>query len=241
MRTFCLIGMERSGNHAFMQWLVSRYRTRIVTQRIQPRGKLCEVVTACHSNHVMSKEARRPDIFFENYLNGNVDQDRMYTDSIFILRDPYNWLASLVSFYNFNMATCNHRFFIGQWIAHAHAITEGSQWVNYNRWCTDEGKQYYESLLDLPKVENDAVPTGRGKRSSFGKDADNKFQERYLKVLEHKDDSVIYKHILGQYPELVMYANRLFGMSTPKELEGVYAGRNDVIVAWKNRQGRGLA
>jgi len=225
MKTICHIGMERSGNHAIMQWIARRYRPYVVTQRVIPQVGKCKAATALNCSDKMGKHERESALFYDLVLNGDINKlDRDYDQVFIVLRDPYNWLASLVSsFYDFNITTCNYRFFVSTWIAHANSAMSGATWINYNKWIDDEHKLWYANSLGLPKVKHDDTPSNLGRGSSYGKDADQNYTERYINTLGQTDESVIYKHILRQYPELVFYGRQLFGMATPPELSELFA------------------
>jgi hypothetical protein len=232
------VGLSRSGNHPFLNWLLYKYTGRIAFVNHRQLGVSIEALRR-HENHINNGDLpcfESPDrervsnssfwdllvISYENQPLDRVFGLDEKSRNIFILRDPFNYFASRL----------RHRE-IGRWpIAPAIKLwksyakealdPQDKIFVNFNRWCAE--KDYRQELCRELEVEFndlgiDEVPNNGG-GSSFegtehqGSAAGMKTTERWKSFIE--DDGYGGKRlekykIVFQDQELLDLSDQIFG------------------------------
>lgn len=155
--TFC--GVQRCGNHAIINWVINHFNKE----------------ECVHHNNLdlgaVTEDSGEVAIYsYENHLPTDVFQSATHPigSPYIILRDPYNWLASLLAF----GPRAGLHLYLSWYIGYAnYAINNPSQFISYNQWVLSENyknelrkRMYLPTLTKEVSIKNVA---SQGGGSSF--------------------------------------------------------------------------
>lgn len=215
-----ILSLSRSGQHAFCNWL-------------------CLQVGECtffnHDGHVNEDGSVTPNVTYQKPYSGQGHSYNTVTlnenfisaiDSdftIILLRDPFNWIASLCASVRRSDAQMK------TWATHYQTLTEmatrgdGDLLVKYNDWFASE--EYRKIICDhmglsfTDKGINQVPATGEGSSFDYqeydGKAQEMKVLERWRHVIGDNSTNITsteYRKIFDDYPFLKQIADEHFDM-----------------------------
>lgn len=239
MLHFSFCGMQRSGNHAIIEWLLNHfnyYSHRNNILGFHYTDKPAQIYEQISDNntvecHIDSWENYYPgriqtlkkehDNFFS--FSSSSSSDSSFTTSIFplivILRDPYNWWASYYRFpiLNPNVLNQPREYAITKYIAHAEYIKKSTKkiynnYISYNKWVNNyDYRREIEERYGLKK--SDVGMNKVSETSKFGSTFDRfAYQNKANKMkIEER-----WKKVIGdwRYTEaLALYKEKLADIS----------------------------
>ena len=217
MRTVFL-GMQRSGNHAIIEWYRSHFDCSVIFQNnIDVYGAVAQVhrtSTPPFQHWIRSYENIDPETLAEWGTDPEAAIDRL----LVVLRDPYNWTASMCKRFNGGenkpMIFKTWQETIPTYIRLCDYVrTHPNNWVNYNFWF--QAPKYRRQLEERWGLEqnDDTVD----KVSDFG--GGSSFQAgcrsaQDLKVMDRWrecKDVPEYRDVILAHPEFKDISQELFG------------------------------
>lgn len=229
-------GLRRSGHHAVLMWLIGMIpKTTLYYNCYLADQKLDRPITANRIQWFQDgrekdisefhPKKREPNTVFWNAEDSFIDPDfniseYTFTDSklLIVLRDPYNLIASRMSFHSKNYEDRIHEIYKHLLI---YPETTNVYKINYNYWFSDEvyRKQIAEKLglnFDDHYLQRLSLSG-----SSFDKNRNTyENNSQKLKVLERyknytEKNNTAYKDYFEKYPELVAIGKEFFNMERP--------------------------
>lgn len=216
---FSFIGMQRSGNHAVIEWFLSHFDSYLFRNNI-----LMKTYSGMESQVIRYNydEKNLPQCIVESWENFAAEEIEIHPDSypiVLILRDPWNWWASWFRFHipNPNVHNIQRVNTIPMYISHANfARKYPEQTILFNKWFADVNyRREIESRYGLKENDSTINTVSKfGSGSTFdslnmdGKAQNMKVLERYKKVLHLRD----YVVPLRRFPELCDISKELFNM-----------------------------
>jgi hypothetical protein len=220
MMILTFTGIQRCGNHAIIDWVARHFSHCIHHNNMDPITRLAAQIVWYGKHDEPIKN------IIMSYENFSISSIKDPINGI-ILRDPYNWYASLMRrwYLLHPPALQTPEKIIGRYIEYCDYAMEYplSRFINYNIWFTStEYRRELESRYSLP-IETDlgidTVPTiGRG--SSFdGMSMQGRAQEMgVLTRYKSELDNPVYQRLILSNPRLREISYSLFDF-IPEEIE----------------------
>ncbi len=221
-RHFSFAGMQRSGNHAIIEWLCGHFnghRHRNNIMGLSCKDKAAQFDTdGDYTTHV------RVDSW-ENFEPLKITISNNSEPLVVIVRDPYNWWASWFSFVykNPNIQFAPLEGVMGSYLAYIeYARSFPDRCVIFNRWFGSRAyRRRLEHRWNLGESDQSLNQVaGLGGGSSFDLNAfHNRAQKmnvlkRYESVMHIPD----YIEPLRKYPELADISRELFELEPPENI-----------------------
>jgi len=217
---FKIFGLKRSGNHAIINWIAGHFGSGEVCFLNNLKGDYLKSFKK--PSHRMDSDVYISDIEYLNdtrcYIESYEDLDPEFSDdSIIIIRDPFNLLASRIKLKskkpNWGIDTsCVFREKLRKYFRLA--ITNKQKIINYNFWFSDiDYRKEVSSILGLEFSDKNLEQiTNFGRGSSFsGIEFDGKAQlmnvlSRWKCIKEHQD----FIELIND-DEIVSLSNKIWG------------------------------
>lgn len=221
-RHFSFAGMQRSGNHAIINWWRSHFggythRNNILTPSFN---------TNCSQAFIDGKQEDRVKIdSWENFNPADIQTNPKSEPLVVILRDPYNWWASWYQFNepDHNVRDISRKQTIPMYLAYidyARKLPNRLPHNNivFNKWF--QFSDYRRSLEDcwhMPESDKNLHSVGNIGDSTFdmrrfdGQAHKMKVLSRYKHVMNDPD----YYEPLRRHPELADISRELFDFEPP--------------------------
>ena len=221
-----IASVSRCGQHAFCNWLCKQYDHDVVFENIvssfsaskKKRANTTDYILYSPKNDTTRNVSKDHACKHLVQLHENCHHDDL-ANKILFLRDPFNWIASLLG----SMRRVDEQLWINSYIALQKHKHQARYYFKYNSWMSskDYRQQCCESL-GLPFTDqgrNDVPRFGNGSTFSHmqydGKGSEMETLTRYKKVLNNEVPSIggqEYKNIFKQNPALVEIAISDFDM-----------------------------